>query len=151
MDIRIEKTTLALLDTAYTLTRELMIYHDALDIFTMTKERMGELIESKILYSYIAYSDDMPVGIMNFFFKLTTFTGRKILYIEDLYARKEARGLGVGSSLLELAKKTASENDCEQIELKCAVWNEKSAEFYNAKGFESDSDWNTFIMDRNKF
>lgn len=138
-------------DTAYLLTRELMAHHNALDIFTTTKERLAELIDSGMLLSYTLYCDDSPAGIMNFFFKLTTFTGRKILYIEDLYIREEYRGKGLGKVLLSKAKEIAKDTDCEQIELKCACWNKTSAEFYKSQKMKNENEWITFTLDKSQF
>lgn len=136
---------------AYGLTRELMEYHNALDIFTMTQERFSELVETGALMSFIAYTDGEPVGVMNAFYKYTTFTGRKIFYIEDLYARAECRGCGIGGKFLDKAKEIARKNDCEQIELKCAVWNEKSAGFYKSHGFDRDTQWDVYTLDKTSF
>lgn len=136
---------------AYSLTRELMEYHNALDIFTMTQERFGELVETGALMSFIAYADGEPVGVMNAFYKYTTFTGRKIFYIEDLYARKNCRGCGIGGKFLDKAKEIARKNDCEQIELKCASWNKNSAGFYKAHGMTHDTDWEVYTLDKSLF
>lgn len=151
MKTEIRKNTPADYETAYMLTRELMVHHNALDIFTTTPERLRGLIESGMLQSYTLYCDGNAAGIMNFFFKLTTFTGRKILYIEDLYAREEYRGKGFGKMLMARAREIAAENDCEQIELKCAHWNSKSAEFYKAMGMKNESEWITFTLDKSLF
>lgn len=151
MSFTIKKTSSESLETAYALTRELMKHHNALDIFSMTPERMSELIGCGMLHSYILYCGNAPAGVMNFFYKLTTFTGRKILYIEDFYARKEYRGTGAGTFMLNFAKNIASENDCEQIELKCASWNTPSAGFYEAKGMKAENCWITYTMDRTHF
>ncbi|MBQ8612825.1 MAG: GNAT family N-acetyltransferase [Ruminiclostridium sp.] len=151
MNTQIRKNTPADYETAYTLTRELMVYHNALDIFTTTPERLRELIESGMLHSFTLYCEGKPAGIMNFFFKLTTFTGRKILYIEDLYVREEYRGKGLGKILLSKAKEIADENDCEQLELKCAHWNKASAHFYKAQGMKNENEWITFTLDKSLF
>lgn len=145
------RNTAADYETVYTLTRELMAHHNALDIFTTTKERFRELIECGMLHSYTLYCDSKAVGIMNFFFKLTTFTGRKILYIEDLYAREEYRGKGFGKMLLLKAREIAIENDCEQIELKCASWNKNAADFYTAANMKKENEWITFTLDKSLF
>ncbi|MDE6798612.1 MAG: GNAT family N-acetyltransferase [Ruminococcus sp.] len=144
--IEIKPTSLSETDTAYFLTRELMEYHNALDIFTMTNLRFRELVDSGTLMSFIAYADNNPVGVMNAFYKYTTFSGRKIFYIEDLYIRENTRGYGIGGKFIEKAKETAVSNDCVQIELKCATWNKKSAGFYESHGMKLDTDWNVFTL-----
>lgn len=151
MDFEIIKNTSAEADTAYMLTRELMAHHNALDIFTTTKERLKELIDSGMLMSFTLYYDGKPAGIMNFFFKLTTFTGRKILYIEDLYVREEYRGKGLGKLLISKAREIAKETDCEQIELKCADWNKASVQFYKAQKMKTENEWITFTLDKTLF
>lgn len=137
--------------TVFTLTKELIEYHNAIDIFELTPERMRELIEDGSIQSYIAYSDDKPAGLMNFFWKYTTFTGRKIMYIEDLYIRKEFRGCGIGNELMKTAKRIAAENNCEHIELKCINWNTGSAAFYERLGMEAEGDWITYTLNKSFF
>ena len=144
--IEIKSTSASKTDTAYTLTRELMEHHNALDIFTMSTSRFRELIESGTLISFIAYADNIPVGVMNAFYKYTTFSGRKIFYIEDLYIRESFRGYGIGGKFLEKAVECAVSADCVQIELKCAVWNKKSAGFYESHGLKLDTDWNVYTL-----
>lgn len=138
-------------EIAFSLTRELMEYHNALDVFTMTPQRFRILLENHSLKSCIAYADGDAVGVMNFFYKYTTFSGRKILYIEDLYAKEKYRGHGIGGKLLDKAKEIAAENDCEQIELKCASWNKNSAGFYESHGMKQEKEWNVYTLERSFF
>ena len=144
--IEIKSTSASETDTAYSLTRELMKHHNALDIFTMSTARFRELIESGTLISFIAYADNIPVGVMNAFYKYTTFSGRKIFYIEDLYINESFRGHGIGGQFIEKAKEIAVSADCVQIELKCAVWTKKSAGFYESHGLKLDTDWNVYTL-----
>lgn len=138
-------------EIAFILTRELMDHHKALDIFTMTPQRFRELLQNHSITSCIAYADGDAVGVMNFFYKCTTFSGRKILYIEDLYAQEKYRGRGIGGKLLDKAKEIAAENDCEQIELKCASWNKNSAGFYESHGMKQEKEWNVYTLDKTFF
>ena len=151
MKTEIRRTQSADAETAYGLTKELMIHHNALDIFTLTCERFKEMLENRELYSFIAYDDNQPIGVMNFFFKVTTFTGRKILYIEDLFVREASRRKSVGRLFIEKAKSIAKELDCEEIELKCAEWNENSAALYEKNNFTNDKSWKIFTLDNTKF
>lgn len=151
MNIDIKSTLSSETETAYSLTKELMEHHDALDIFTMTPERFKELVLSRALLSFMAYENNEPIGVMNIFYKYTTFSGRKILYIEDLYIREKYRGCGVGGKLLEKAKEIAVANDCEQIELKCAVWNSSSAGFYESHGMKQEKEWQVYTLNTSSF
>lgn len=151
MKIKISIVSSKECETAFTLTRELIEYHNALDIFTMTQERFSELIKTGALISYMAYADSEAAGIMNIFYKYTTFSGRKILYIEDLYVRDKFRGCGIGKGLFETAKRSAAENDCEHIELKCIDWNTSSVGFYESLGMKPDNQWITYTLDKSFF
>lgn len=151
MSFTLEQVTADCTEDAYKLTEELIAYHGMLDIFTMTQERYAELVSSGSLVSFTVSDGGKPFGVMNFFYKLTTFTGRKILYIEDLYVRKEYRGSGAGRMLMKKAAETAAENDCEEIELKCACWNKDPAEFYKSCGMTENTAWNTFTMSNSSF
>lgn len=151
MQIEIKRASDSDYEISFRLTKELMEYHDALDIFELTPLKLKELLCSERLYSYIVYADKEPVGVMNYFWKLTTFTGRKILYIEDLYAKEQYRGKGIGKMLIDKAKKIAAENDCEQIELKCIYWNTGSAGFYESVGMKPEKEWITYTMDKSLF
>ena len=146
MSVEIKITSHSEICTAYALTRELMEYHNALNIFTMTIERFSELIKTGAVMSFIAYADGKPAGVMNAFYKYTTFTGRKIFYIEDLYVRESFRRSGTGGKFLAKAEEIAIANDCEQIELKCAEWNKKSAGFYESHGMKHDTDWRVYTL-----
>jgi|GEM_PF-1074446 acetyltransferase, GNAT family len=151
IDIDIKAVSPEETKTAFILTRELMEYHNALDIFTMTPQRFRELVETNALMSYIAYVGDEAAGVMNAFYKYTTFSGRKILYIEDLYAKEKYRGCGIGGRLLDKAREIAAGNDCEQIELKCAVWNKNSAGFYESHGMQKDKNWDIYTLNESSF
>ncbi|MCC8136276.1 MAG: GNAT family N-acetyltransferase [Ruminococcus sp.] len=151
MNIEIKPVCADDYELAFVLTRELIEYHNLLDIFELTQERLSSLLGSGEVMSLIAYGDGAPAGIMNYFWKYTTFTGKKILYIEDLYTRSEFRGCGIGKRLIESAKAAAARNDCDSIELTCADWNCKSAGFYESLGMKQEKDWITYTLDKSLF
>lgn len=146
MTADIRKCTVSDADTLFELTRELIEYHNMLDIFTLTKERLAELVNDGELQSYIAFIDDKPAGHINFFYMYSTFSGKKILYLEDLYVRSEYRKHGIGVQLVDFLKKTAKENDCCWIEWKCADFNVSGERFYEKIGAERDKTWNTYTL-----
>ena len=53
----------------------------------------------------IAEKDGAAMGFALFFHTFSTFEGRPGLYLEDLYVRPEARGLGAGAGTAEQAGK----------------------------------------------
>ena len=61
--------------------------------------------------------------------------GRKVLLIEELGVFPQFRGLGIGSRLMEEARKTAAEKGCKSIELCVWNFNEEAYRFYEKQGF----------------
>ena len=49
----------------------------------------------------IAEADGEVLGFALFFHNFSTWTGKRGLYLEDLYVSPEARGLGAGKALLD--------------------------------------------------
>lgn len=151
MDIEIKKCGGEDTDILYEMTKELIDFHGMSDIFTLTRKRLSELVSSGMLQSYIAYVDSEPAAHINFFYKLTTFSGRKLIYLEDLYVREEYRGMRLGVRMFELLKRIAKENDCERIEWKCARFNEGGKLFYQKIGALPDEVWTTYTIERKDF
>jgi GNAT superfamily N-acetyltransferase len=85
-----------------------------------------------------------PVGFALFFHNFSTFLGRAGIYLEDLYVRPEARGHGVGRSLLSWLAATAVSRGCGRLEWAVLDWNEPSIRFYRNLGAFALDDWTTY-------
>ena len=89
----------------------------------------------------IAELDGVPVGFALFFHNFSTWTGRRSLYLEDLYVRAEARGHGVGTALLRHLAGLALDRGCARFEWSVLDWNEPAIAFYRAMGAEGMDEW----------
>jgi len=89
----------------------------------------------------IAEQDGEPMGFALFFHNFSTWTGRKGLYLEDLYVTPEARGSGVGTALLRHLAGIALDRDCGRFEWAVLDWNTPAIDFYTAMGAESLDEW----------
>lgn len=58
----------------------------------------------------------------------------KILSIAEICVDENYRKKGIGSNLIEEAKRIAKENNCNRLELNCWEFNEKARKFYNENG-----------------
>ncbi len=92
----------------------------------------------------IASLDGTPVGFALFFPNYSTFLGRPGLYLEDLFVRSEARGLGIGRALLEHLARVAVERGWGRLEWRVLDWNEPSISFYKKLGAEALEDWTVY-------
>lgn len=97
--------------------------------------------ERPVVEAVIASVDDQPVGYALFFPNFSTFLGKPGLYLEDLYVRPSARGLGVGRALLVHLARIAVERGWGRFEWAVLDWNEPAIGFYKKMGAELMDDW----------
>ncbi len=94
----------------------------------------------------IADLDGEPVGYALFFPNFSTFLGKPGLYLEDLYVRPSARGLGIGRELLTRLARLAVERGWGRFEWSVLDWNEPSIAFYKRMGAQAMDEWTTFRL-----
>ena len=111
-----------------------------------TEEQLRETLfgERSVAEVVIALLDDRPAGFAVFFPNYSTFLGRPGLYLEDLFIRPEARGLGLGRSVLEYLARVAVDRGWGRLEWRVLDWNEPSIAFYKKLGAEPLDDWTVF-------
>jgi GNAT superfamily N-acetyltransferase len=89
----------------------------------------------------IAEVDGTAQGFALFFHNFSTWTGRRGLYLEDLYVTPEARGQGLGKALLRHLAGLALDRGCARFEWAVLDWNAPAIAFYDAVGAESMDEW----------
>jgi len=82
----------------------------------------------------IAYIKEAPVGYLIYCPKFATYTGKNEIYLQDIYLRKEARGSGIGLSLMGELAKIASKSGASRIEWFVDKNNSQALEFYRKIG-----------------
>ena len=82
-----------------------------------------------------------PLGFALFFHNFSTWTGRRGLYLEDLYVTPAARGGGVGTALLRHLAALAVERGCARFEWSVLDWNADAIAFYRAMGAVGQDEW----------
>lgn len=95
----------------------------------------------------IAEHDGDPVGFALFFHNFSTFEGRPGLYLEDLFVKPEARGLGAGKALLVRLAQLAEERGCARLEWSVLDWNTPSIDFYRKLGARPMDEWTVMRVD----
>lgn len=88
-----------------------------------------------------------PQGFALFFHNFSTFEGKPGIYLEDLFVRPEARGLGLGKALLKRLAALAVERDCARLEWSVLDWNEPSIQFYLGLGAKAMDEWTIYRVD----
>ncbi len=128
--------------------RELAAYERHLDRVETTDARIREtLFGAEPAASVIfAFDGDKPVGFAVFYFTYSTFAGLPGLYLEDLFVKPEARGLGIGRQLLRYLAKLAKEKGCWRIEWAVLHWNETAIGFYRKLGAIPMEEWAVYRL-----
>jgi GNAT superfamily N-acetyltransferase len=91
----------------------------------------------------IAEADGAPVGFALWFYNYSTFRGRHGIWLEDLFVKPEARGVGAGKALLgRLAQRCVAEG-LARLEWAVLDWNAPSIAFYDSLGASALDDWTT--------
>ncbi len=80
-------------------------------------------------------------GFALFFHNFSTFLGRPGIYLEDLFVRPDARGRGLGKTLLVELGRLARDRGCGRIEWAVLDWNEPSIAFYQSLGARPKDEW----------
>ncbi len=82
-----------------------------------------------------------PLGFALFFHNFSTWTGRRGLYLEDLYVTPQARGKGVGTALLRHLAALAVARGCGRFEWSVLDWNADAIAFYRQMGAVGQDEW----------
>ncbi len=82
-----------------------------------------------------------PLGFTLFFPTYSTWRGKPGIWIEEIYVRPAARGLGVAGALLDRVLAQALERGCGRVDFSVLDWNELAHGFYRHVGAAPMDDW----------
>lgn len=139
----IRATTPADVPTVLQLIRDLATYERDPDAVKATPETLHAALfdTPPAAEAVLAEIDGEAVGVALFFFNYSTWTGKRGLYLEDLFVREAARGTGTGSALLRHLARIAIERDCARFEWAVLDWNAPAIGFYESIGAVAMKDW----------
>ena len=131
-----------------TFLRELAAYEKLAHEVVATEADMHAALfgERPVIETVIASVDGQPVGYALYFPTFSTFLAKPGLYLEDLYVRPAARGLGVGRKLLEHLARITVERGWGRLEWSVLDWNEPSIAFYKKMGARPMDEWTIFRL-----
>lgn len=137
----------------YRLMKGLAEFEKMSDALTIDEKGLELLMtEEKAFEALLAYKDGKAVGLaLYYFYMLSTFSGRRVLYLEDIFVDEEYRKKGTGRLLMQELINEARARGCIKMEWKCLKWNENAVRFYEKLGAEVSPDWLTFTLKEDKF
>jgi GNAT superfamily N-acetyltransferase len=113
------------------LIKSIADYEKLLHEVTATEEILYDsLFVKKAAEVLLGEEDEKIIGFALFFHNFSTFTGKRGLYLEDLYILPEYRHHGFGKQLFTELKKIAKQRDCGRMEWICLDWNAPAIKFY---------------------
>ncbi len=142
-DPAIRPATPADVPTILALVRELAAFEREPDAVEATEPMLAQALfgERPAAEAVIAEGGGVPLGFALFFHNFSTWTGRRGLYLEDLYVTPAARGRGVGKALLRHLAGLAVERGCARFEWSVLDWNADAIAFYRAMGARGMEEW----------
>lgn len=82
----------------------------------------------------VAEQDGTLVGLTHFLFHRHAWKVENTCYLQDLYARPETRGTGVGRALIQAVYDTADKKDCPSVYWLTQDFNETARKLYDRIG-----------------
>jgi ribosomal protein S18 acetylase RimI-like enzyme len=86
--------------------------------------------------SFIAWSDNKPIGLINCLEGYSTFKAKPLLNVHDIAVLAGHRGQGVGNALLQAAEDHARSRGCCKLTLEVLSGNAPAMRSYKRFGFE---------------
>ena len=139
----IRPATPADIATMLRFVRELAAFEREPDAVAATEAMLADalFVAAPAAEALIAEDDTGPLGFALFFHNFSTWTGRRGLYLEDLYVTPDARGKGVGTALLRHLAGIAVERGCARFEWSVLDWNADAIAFYRQMGATGLDEW----------
>jgi GNAT superfamily N-acetyltransferase len=130
------------------LVHELAEYESLTHLVTATEASIAETLfgPHANAEALLAESEGHCVGFALYFHNVSTFLGRRGLYLEDLYVQPASRGRGIGKALLRACARIAVERGCGRFEWMALDWNTPAIGFYESLGAVQHPEWRLFRM-----
>ena len=123
--------------------RELAAFEREPDAVDATEPLLAEALfgARPAAEAVLADLDGAPAGFALFFHNFSTWTGRRGLYLEDLYVTPAARRQGIGTALLRHLAGIALDRGCARFEWSVLDWNAGAIALYRAMGAVGQDEW----------
>ena len=149
MSVEVRVATPADIPLILTFVRDLAEYERLLHEVEMTEADLRRDLfgENPRAFCDIAEHRGEPVGFALWFYNYSTFRGRAGIYLEDLFVKPEARGVGAGKALLRRLAQRCVDADLARLEWAVLNWNAPSIAFYDSLGASAKDDWTVRRLD----
>jgi GNAT superfamily N-acetyltransferase len=141
--IAIRKATAADVPLILALVRELAAYEREAEAVVATEADLlrDGFGDAPRFHVVVAEDDGEPAGFAFYFFSYSTWRGRPVLYLEDLFVRPAHRKKGIGMALMRRLARIAVDLGCPRFVWEVLDWNEPALRFYESLGAEVLHTW----------
>ena len=149
MSVKIRVATIADVPLIHQFIRELAEYERLLhEVEASEADIRRDLFgENPRCFCDIAEHEGVPVGFALWFYNYSTFQGRAGIYLEDLFVRTEARGVGSGKALLRSLAQRCLDADLGRLEWAVLNWNDPAIAFYDSLRAQAKTEWTVRRLD----
>ena len=106
-----------------------------------------ERISKKESTIFLCFCDKEPVGFVQLYETFDSLNINKKLVLYDLYVKKEFRQIGIGKSLMDIAKKFGRKKKIKLIELSTAINNKKAQALYESLDYKRDREYYNYYLE----
>ena len=106
-----------------------------------------ERISKKESTIFLCYCDKEPAGFVQLYETFDSLNINKKLVLYDLYVKKEFRQIGIGKSLMDIAKKFGHKKKIKLIELSTAITNKKAQSLYESLEYKRDKEYYNYFLE----
>ena len=139
MSIRL--ATAADAGAVHALVHALAVYEKMEGEFSARPADFARLMADGTCAALLAEEGAGPIGIALFYPIVSTFVGRRSIWLEDLFVLPEHRGGGHGLALLKTLARHAVDDDFAGVEWNVLDWNTPAIGFYRRIGAEAREGW----------
>lgn len=129
------------------LVKALAAYERMPDAVKMDEALLRHAIAQGHCRALLAFDGDAAVGVALYFFNFSTWTGRRGLYLEDLFVIPEARKAGIGLAFFRELARIAVAEGCPRMEWQVLEWNELAHGFYRGLGAGPMTEWRVWRLE----
>jgi len=135
--------------TMVELVRELADYERAADQVELTEDLLSAALFAPSPAVFASVAEDgsgAVVGLAVWSLNFSTWRGRHGIYLEDLYVRPAARGLGLGRALLTELAATCVARGYPRLDWWVLDWNAPALGFYRSLGALPMDEWTVWRL-----
>ncbi len=141
--IKVEESNI---DKLYELNVQLAEDEKQKSLFTASRSSYSSafLADHPILFGFLAFVNNEPVGFYVYCFKFATYIGARVIYIEDLYLKEEFRTKENNTTILKHTIKQATLEKCCRAEMRVLRSFNIGYRTINEVGFNQIKKWDVF-------